>query len=229
MDKIEIKALREKASLEGGLTDYSCPQCGDIFWGGFCQCRDNLYQCDKCGEDEKHCKCYPWVDQMAIENARRCIATYGHRACSDRVYLARLLGYEKAAHQILAQINLHGSPGPRPQLTEAQIVEARAYLAELEALGESEPDPTPAELEASGAAAREALADCPFGSNKWSEEVWASIDARLGADLTSIAKADAEHKAATAWRASMVDGKFVYDDPEHEITDPGRLHQGRHA
>jgi hypothetical protein len=166
---------------------------------------------------------------MAADSLRRCIANHGHKACSDRIYLAELLGFDKAAQQIRAQIRLHGLPGPRPQPTEAEIADARAYLADLEAKGELEPDPTPAELEASEAAAREVLADCPFGSDRWTEEVWASIDARLGADPISIAKADAEQKAAMAWRASMVDGKFVYDDPEHEITDPGRLHQGRHA
>jgi hypothetical protein len=101
-------------------------------------------------------------------------------------------------------------------------------LAELKAKGELELDLTPADLEASEAAAREELVGCPFGSGQWTEETWASIDARLGADPASIAIADAERKAAS-WRASIVGGRFVYENPEHEISDPGRLHQGRDA
>lgn len=137
---------------------------------------------------------------MSIDSLRRCVAEYGHRACSDRIYLAELLGYQKAAKQITAQIRLHGLPGPRREPTEAEVAEATAWLAELELKGESEPYPTPAELEESAAVAREALAECPFGSGKWTDEIWASIDARLGADWNSIAKTGASRKTAqTHW------------------------------
>jgi hypothetical protein len=229
MNKSEIEALRQRAKQNGGFTEYSCPQCDDKFWGGFCQCPDNVNYCGKCGKDEKHCKCYGWMDEISVDNLRRSISHYGHEVFSYRVRLAELLGYEKAAKQMVAQIRLHGLPGPRREPTEAEVAEAEAYLAELDAKGELEPFPTLVELEASAATAREILADCPFGSDKWTEETWASIDARLGADRTSIAKADAERRAAASWRASMVDGKFVYENPEHEISDPGRLHRGRHA
>lgn len=225
MNQSDIEALRQRAKQDGGFTDYSCPQCDDIFWGGFCLCEDNLYRCENCGEDQEHCKCYAWIDAMAADSLRQCIANYGHRACSERISLARLLGYDQAAEQISAQMRLHGSPRQRRKPTAEEVAAAEAYLAELEAKGELQPDPTPAELEASAAAARKILADCPFGADKWTEEVWASIDARLGADPTSIMKAAAERKLAAGWRARVVDGKFVYENPEHEISDPGRLHR----
>jgi hypothetical protein len=164
---------------------------------------------------------------LVIDNLRRRIAIHGHRAWTDRIYLAELLGYETAAEQIMAQIRLHGAPGPRRQPPAAYKEAAEKYLAEMESKGELEPDPSPADLRASAVEAQKSLDKCPFGSAKWTEETWASIDARLGADKTSIVKADAARKAARSWRVKLVDGKLAYENPAHEVIDPAGIHRAR--
>jgi len=212
-----LAALRERAKADGGFTDYSCPECGDIFWGGFCQCPDNTYRCEKCGHDESRCGCYPWLDDHAIESARSAIAFAqcppwdGLSLTAERVHLSKLLGYPKAADEIMAQVRAWGHPGPRKKYTEADRIKTRAWLeanctpAELAELDQPPGPQELARIEAETQAAHAVLAQSRFGDCRWSDQVWAYIDILLGADKKSIALAEAARKARQEAKAKEYD------------------------
>jgi hypothetical protein len=196
---------------------------------------DNYYNCEKCGENFKDCECeeYAWITDIAVDSTRRCIAAHGYHHyyssfVSDRACVAEWLGFQKAADEIMAQYRLYGQPGPpAPEPTEAEIAEARANLAELEANGECGPGGWPtqteiAEAKASEAHAHEVLAKSQFGDCRWSDKTWAYIDVLLGADKKSIIKADAQRNAAEKpWimRSRLVNGKWVTETYEEFIRD----------